>query len=373
MRPSRDPWAHGMAELADRWRWTVEGTTAARSGASAAGIAFTSTPRVVDVAITGPDGPVVLTVQLLGGQLPADLAAVSDRLAEGMGVAGVRVTSHRPGYARVALLLSDPLAGTLPLDLAGPGLLLARGEDGRELRTDPVALPHVLVQGQTRSGKSTWLYGLLSQLVRHPHVEVAGIDPSGITLRPFAGTRHAHRQALGLGDLAAVEAVLLGLVADLDARLAAMPAHRDVLDVGPDWPLRIVVLEEWPALLHALDAVDPKQGKRVRALVARLLAESHKVGHRVVMAAQRAEAAIVGAAERAQCGGRFSFRVDSRDSVKLLHSDADALVDEHVSAPAGIALCSWPGHPTARVRGPLVGDYGRYSAHIALACRSADP
>jgi DNA segregation ATPase FtsK/SpoIIIE-like protein len=224
------------------------------------------------------------------------------------------------------------------------------------------------VQGQTRSGKSTWLYALIVQLVRHPQVTVAGVDPSGITLRPFADTSHARWQASGLADLAALEDVLVALVADMDARLAAMPADRDILPISRAHPLMVTILDEYPALLRALDAADPKLGKRCRALVARLLAESHKVGHRLVIAAQRAEASIVGAAERAQCGGRLSFRVDSADSVKLLHPDADLLAAGHTSAPPGIALCSWPGRPLTRMRGPFLGGYREYAAAVATAC-----
>lgn len=353
----------GAAELVDRWRWTMEGTAAARQGASAAGIGYTSVPTVVGVQVAGDRGPIVLTVRLLGGQVPADLAALGPRIAEGMGVAAVRISPHRPGYARVALLLLDPLAEPLPLTV-GRGLLIGCGEDGHELRSTPAELPHLLVQGQTRSGKSTWLYALLAQLARHRGVEVAGVDPSGITLRPFAATRHAGRIALGLADLSAAEGVLAELVADLDARLAAMPADRDVLPTGERWPLWVVVLEEYPALLRALDTTSAAQGKRVRALVARLLAESHKVGYRVVLTAQRAEATIVGGAERAQCAGRLTFRVDGLDSIKLLHTDADAYVVGHIAAPPGIALCTWPGLPLARIRGPWIGGYGAYAAAI---------
>jgi hypothetical protein len=358
------------AELADRWRWVVQGTAAARHGASGAGIPVTSVPTVVGVDLGAPPDPIVLTVRLLAGQVPADLIAVGRRIAEGMACAAIRVRPFRPGYVLVALLLVDPLLEPLPLDLRAPGILIGRDEGGEELRVDPVDLPHLIVQGQTRSGKSTWLYALLVQLVRDQRVTVAGVDPSGITLRPFAGTRHAARQALGLGDLAAAEAVLAGLVAEMDARLAAMPEDRDVLVVDEARPLVVVVLDEYPALLRALDAAaGPKDapGKRVRSSVARLLAESHKVGFRVVIAAQRAEATIVGAAERAQCAGRLSFRVDSADSVKLLHNDAEEYAAEHASTSPGIALCTWPGAGLRRLRGPWLGDYSTFAQVIRAA------
>ena len=91
-----------------------------------------------------------------------------------------------------------------------------------------------------------------------------------------------------------------------------------------------------------------------------LLAEVKERGFRLVLAAQRAEASIVGSAERAQCGGRLSFRVDSKDSIALLHPDGVDYAAEHTSSPPGIALCSWPGRPLTRLRGPYIGAYGDF-------------
>jgi S-DNA-T family DNA segregation ATPase FtsK/SpoIIIE len=355
------------ADIAERWRWVLQGTAAARNVTNGAGVQVTTAPVVVGVDLGQLLGPIVLTVRMLAGQVPEDLVAVAGRIAEGMGCAAVRIRPWRPGYVRVFLLRADPLGPTLALDLRRPGVLVGLLEHGEPLRVDPVDLPHLMVQGQTRSGKSTWLYALLAQLVRDRLVRVAGVDPSGLTLRPFTGTAHAAWQTTGLADLAAAEATLARLVEDVDARLAAMPLDRDVLAVDEAHPLTVVVLEEYPALLRALDAADAKQGKRVRALVARLLAESHKVGHRVVIAAQRAEAQIVGAAERAQCGGRLTFRVDSLDTVKLLHPDGDVYAAEHTAAPPGVALCTWPGSPLQRLRGPIVGGYREYVQAIRSA------
>jgi hypothetical protein len=133
--------------------------------------------------------------------------------------------------------------------------------------------------------------------------------------------------------------------------------------------LTFVVLEEWPAVLRTLDADpnDKTRGKRVRALVGRLLAESHKAGFRVLMIAQRAEASIVGGAERDQCDGRLTFRVGSNESVKLLHPDALAdLVTGHETAPDGVALLTWPGVPgLVRARAPWIGGYEQYCRRIA--------
>lgn len=322
------------------------------------------TPEVTNIEL-GP--PLRMTVRMLEGMVPAQLGKVGHLVAPHLGGVALRVVDRGFGWALVTVLREDPLAATLPLEVArgdSPSLLLGRDEGGQDILVDPVDLPHVICQGQTRSGKSTWIYSLLAQLAHRPDVRIAGVDPSGITLRPFTGTRHAEHQALGLGDLDAIEKTIAGLVADMDYRLSVMPPGRDILAIGPDMPLTVTVLEEWPATLRALDAADPKAGKRVRALVARLLAESHKIGHRLILAPQRAEASIVGAFERAQCGGRLSFRVDSIDSIKLLHpSDADDYAAGHTSAPPGIALLSWPGRPLTRIRAPFV-DYAGFCAAV---------
>jgi hypothetical protein len=106
------------AELRDRWRWVAEGTAIARSSPCVAGGVVVSVPDVVTVNL-GP--PVVLTVRLLAGQLVDDLAAAGRRLAEGMGVAAVRVERSRYfGFATVTLLPVDPLAAA-----AGDGFAIA--------------------------------------------------------------------------------------------------------------------------------------------------------------------------------------------------------------------------------------------------------
>lgn len=327
-----------------------------------------STPRIVDVTL-GP--PTVFVARLLAGMLAADVRKAAHRIAPHLGAVSLRVEAAGLGYVRVELLTVDPLAAVVPMRrLPGVRVLVGCDEHGDDITADLAELPHVAVQGQTRSGKTAWTYALLSQVAGRPDVLVAGVDPSGLLLRPFAGSRHAEWQALGLADLERVEAVLRALVAWMDQRITTIPADRDTVATSEAVPLIVVALEEWPATLRALDAADPKAGKRVRSLVARLLAESHKAAIRVVMIAQRAEAGIVGGAERAQLGARLSFRSDNVESVRLLHPAADAeLAAGHATAPDGVALMSIPGTPLARIRGPWIGSYAEYVAQVMAAAR----
>lgn len=362
-RPSADELE--VDALVSGWLRAVEGCGFVRMVQTVTGP--TIIPPKITFIVLGP--PTVLTVLLEPGQTVEDLRGLAGRIAPCLGAYGLRVEPVGQGlYVRVTLLAADPLAATLPLR-SGPGVLLGRDEDGTDLRVEPVELPHTICQGVTRSGKSVWTYGLLAQLAHRRDVLITGCDPTGLLWRPFAESRHAAWQSSGLADLDAHEKVLSAVCKEMDARIRDLPADADTLATGPDRPLIFVVLEEYPGLLRVLDAAktrDDDPGKRVRALVSRLLAEGAKAGIRVVILAQRAEAGVVGAFERAMCSLRISFRCDNRASVELLHPGTPAdLAAAHTSALPGIGLMSWPGHELTRFRAPFLGGYGAYAAAIA--------
>jgi S-DNA-T family DNA segregation ATPase FtsK/SpoIIIE len=199
---------------------------------------------------------------------------------------------------------------------------------------------------------------------------VAGCDPSGLLFRPFADSRHADWQASGVADPEAFAKVLTQLVYEMDRRILELPDDQDQVELGPELPVIVALLEEIAGMYRVCDQESRDLGKLVRSLIGRLLAEGRKAGIRVIMIVQRAEAAVVGAFERAQCAMRISFGVDSVDSVRLLHPAATpAVAEEHFAAPPGIALISAPGVPLLRFRSPLVGDYRSYVDVVAAACR----
>lgn len=330
------------------------------------------TPQLVDITL-GP--PTILIAQLLPGQIAADIRRTGHRLAGHLGAAVLRVEPFGLRHVRIELLSADPLAGVLPLDLprSGPGTLLGLGEDALELVYDFERGAHTIVQGVTRSGKSVFTYGVLAQLAGNPRAVVAGSDPTGLLWRPFAGSRHADWQVSGVADRHAHEALLARLVEEMDRRILELPADRDTLEITTDTPMIVVVLEELAGLLRCMDAAKTKTedpGKTFRAGVARLLAEGAKVGIRVLILVQRAEAAIIGSFERAMCSLRISFRTDNRASVELLHPGTPPdLADAHTTAQPGIALMSAPGQELCRFRAPYLGGYAEYARAVATACR----
>jgi hypothetical protein len=357
--------AHAMStDLSDRWRQAAIGSGTCLQVDTASG------PTQVPPKVTRVHAGHRFDVALPPGMIADDLRQNARRLAAGMNSAMLRIIDRGPLLATVVLLDHDPLDGVLPLDLPQPDrrILLGVGEDGAAILEDLHRSAHTIVQGVTRSGKSVWTYGALAQLAGQPDVIVGGCDPTGLLWRPFTGSRHAEWQVSGLADLDAHEKLLQRLVDEMDARIRDLPLDRDTIAVTSRCPLLVVVLEELAGLLRALDAAktrDDDPGKRIRMLIGRLLAEGAKVGVRVIILVQRAEAAVVGAFERAMCSLRISFRTDNRASVELLHPGCDpTIADAHTTSEPGIALVSMPGRPLARIRAPYLGGYPEFAAAV---------
>lgn len=363
-RPSNDEYE--VDEIVHSWVRACEGAGLVREVSTVTGPTVI-VPALVHIVL-GP--PRVLTVRLQPGMTVQDVRSLAPRIAPHMHAHGLRVEPRGTGeWAVVTLLDVDPLAVTVPMTYSDNGrTVLGRLDTGADLVQDMRQEAHTIVQGVTRSGKSVFTYSLLAQLCREPDIRITGCDPTGLLWRPFAGSRHAPFQVSGLGSIDAHETLLVRLVDEMDQRIRDLPADRDVLPISRDVPLVLVVLEELAGLYRAADSADPKQGKRIRALVGRLLSESAKAGFRCLLLVQRAEAAVVGAFERAMCSTRISFRTDNRASVELLHPGADPVIaDEHSTALPGIALVSTPGRSLSRMRAPWFGSYSDYAASIRAA------
>jgi S-DNA-T family DNA segregation ATPase FtsK/SpoIIIE len=235
------------------WQWsdTVKGSNLVHHGVTAAGIPNTAVPRVISV---DPGPPLTLNVRMLPGQVIDDYRAQAHRLAEGMGVPMVRVSTPDHGMLRVALLVRDPLTNPMPMPTRSAGtsatvpVLLGANEHGQPVTIDFTDRVHLLIQGRTGSGKSRLSYAILQQLAAAPDAIIAGSDPSSVLLRPFEGSRHAPWQVLG-AEVQAHAEMLDGLVDEMDRRLAEIPRRADVLPLTTRHPMLFVVLEEWLALL----------------------------------------------------------------------------------------------------------------------------
>lgn len=342
------------------WRDTAEGCGLARVVHVAAGVTV-SAPRIGGVRVDQHGRVRRVTVQRHPGQRTRDYRDRAAQLADALSVARVSIEElAAERWIALTLLDVDPLDTSRAWAPAMPDGFVAHTEDGRPFVARWARRPHTVVQGQTGSGKSSWTYAQLAALADRPDVRVVGLDPSGLLWRPWPPDPW---RVSGLADdLAGPRRVLRELCGEMDRRLALLPDGCDNLDTDPGTPLLSVWLEEFPAIVRAAELVDRKVAAEVRQLVGRLFSEGRKVGIRLVLIVQRADASIVDGAVRAQAGLRVSFASEA-DGVRMLHPSHVIDPDDHSIAAPGICAITAPRLGTFRGRSVLL-DYRDYCAHV---------
>ncbi|MCE1179630.1 MAG: hypothetical protein LWW86_11485 [Micrococcales bacterium] len=296
------------------------------------------------------------------------------------------ITPVRPSLVALTWRWDHPLAEarTAKAPTAGSvalvdGLALGRSESQADVCWHPLTpATHALVVGGTRSGKSVALQVWLTQAASMPDVLICGVDPTGLLLAPFSEGPEEDLIALGTEPESLAHAVeLLAHLVDvtLGERLARLRAHRldAIRETDDGMPAVLVVLEEYPAFLAACAADDTATGRkpnerlrtRAELYVQRLLAEGLKAAIVVVIAAQRADADVLGGYRRDQISTRVAFRLESADGWRMvLPSVPDLGVDDDLVPGEG--YFSTPGKAVERFRADYI-DYPTYRDHVEQA------
>lgn len=317
----------------------------------------------------------------------ADVKKQEDALAAFFDAPRLDITPIRPTLVSLTWRWDQPLAVSRPASVPTPGtvcladgLRVGRDETGADVRWSPLnPASHALVVGGTRSGKSIALQVCLAQAAAMPDVTVCGIDPTGLLLVPMVHGPGSELIALGTSAESLAHGVdVLAYLVDvtLSGRLAHLRAAKSdaIREPTNALPLVLVVLEEYPAFLAACTADDtaaarkPNERLRTRAelYVQRLLAEGLKAAIVVMLAAQRADADVLGGYRRDQISTRLAFRLESADGWRMVlpsHPDLSATSD---SLAPGEGYFATPGRSLARVRGDLL-EYADYRDHVEQA------
>ncbi|WP_406442722.1 FtsK/SpoIIIE domain-containing protein [Streptomyces sp. NBC_01613] len=302
-----------------------------------------------------------VAVRLHAGQTPATYLKAADAFVHAWKVHAVRVTSPERGLVLLTAMATDPLQrpglATAPAELllALIGALETGGAWVMNLRL----VPHWLIAGATRSGKSTLLARLITQLAPQP-VALVGIDcKGGMELGLFAG----RLSALATCRREAV-AVLAALVVDMQDRMSACRAAgvRSIWEL-PDKlrPVPVVVLVDEIAELYLSDGT--REGKaeaeQCSTLLLRLAQLGAALGLHLVVAGQRVGSDLGPGvtALRAQLGGRICHRVNDPGTAEMtlgdLNKDAVAVAQAITAEERGVAVCTGPDGGWSRARSHL--------------------
>ncbi|GGN32969.1 FtsK/SpoIIIE domain-containing protein [Streptomyces fuscichromogenes] len=313
-----------------------------------------SFPRATRMGLT-------VTVRLHAGQTPATYMKAADALVHAWKVHAVRVISPERGLVLLTATATDPLQrpglATAPAELLSAliGVLESGGAWVMNLRL----VPHWLIAGATRSGKSTLLARLITQLAPQ-RVALVGIDcKGGMELGLFA----ERLSALATCRKEAV-AVLFALAADMRERMSACRSAgvRSIWEL-PDKlrPVPIVVIVDEIAELYLSDGTreSKTEAEQCSTLLLRLAQLGAALGLHLVVAGQRVGSDLGPGvtALRAQLGGRICHRVNDPGTAEMtlgdLNKDAVAVAQSITAQERGVAVCTGPDGGWSRARSHL--------------------
>ncbi|WHM36944.1 FtsK/SpoIIIE domain-containing protein [Streptomyces sp. BPTC-684] len=313
-----------------------------------------SFPRATRMGLT-------VIVRLHPGQTPATYLKAADALMHAWRVHAVRVTSPERGRVLLTATAVDPLErpglATAPAVLLSA--LIGALESGGAWVMDLRLVPHWLITGATRSGKSTLLARLITQLAPQP-VALVGIDcKGGMELGLFSPRLSAlttcRREAV---------AVLAALVTDMQERMLICRAAgaRSIWEL-PDKlrPAPVVVIVDELAELYLSDGTreSKSEAEQCSVLLLRIAQLGAALGMHLVVAGQRVGSDLGPGvtALRAQLAGRICHRVNDPGTAEMtlgdLNKDAVAVAQSITAEEQGVAVCTAPDGGWSRARSHL--------------------
>nr|WP_030039129.1 FtsK/SpoIIIE domain-containing protein [Streptomyces resistomycificus] len=313
-----------------------------------------SFPRATRMGLT-------VIVRLHAGQTPATYLKAADAFVHAWKVHAVRVTSPERGLVLLTATATDPLErpglATAPAELLSA--LIGVMESGGAWVMNLRLVPHWLIAGATRSGKSTLLARLITQLAPQ-RVALVGIDcKGGMELGLFAG----RLSALATCRREAV-AVLSALMGDMQDRMSVCRSAgvRSIWELpGKLRPVPVVVLVDEIAELYLSDGTreSKAEAEQCSTLLLRLAQLGAALGLHLVVAGQRvgSDLGLGVTALRAQLGGRICHRVNDPGTAEMtlgdLNKDAVAVAQAITAEERGVAVCTGPDGGWSRARSHL--------------------
>ncbi len=278
-------------------------------------------------------GPTLIRLEvMIARQRVAQLDRVAQDVEHHLAARGVRF--DRDGAKRVfyaprvqprRVELAALLAHEAAFLRARPGrFIVGEGIDGEVITGDlsDGSTCHLLVGGQTGSGKSVLLRGIVTSLCHfHPPeaIRFTLVDPKRVTFGNFAGTVAAHLEGPVCYDAEALLPVLDDLVTEMEERYERFD-HAKVEDLdgyneasSEHLARRVVVVDEFQDLIS-----DKATQKAFLDGVKRLGAKARAAGIHLVCATQRPDAKTVPGEIKANLGGKIALKVQAAINSRII-------------------------------------------------------
>lgn len=207
-------------------------------------------------------------------------------------------------------------------------LALGRDVAGEAVYGGLDKMPHLLIAGQTGSGKSVTIHALILSMLYKYGPEVLRfimVDPKRVELPLYDGIPHLLKPVIT--ENKKVPPVLKQLVMEMDQRYVRLSEAkvRDIVGYNewaskkeqPIMPFIIVVMDEMADLMKTF-------GKEVEPAIVRLAQMARAVGIHLILATQRPEVSVLTGLIKANINARIALRVANQLNSRIILDQAGA-------------------------------------------------
>lgn len=270
-------------------------------------------PRVTQYTLKPPTGVKLTKITALENNLALDLAAHAIRMEApipGKRAVGIEVPNVKPAIVGLSSILQsrDWSASKGPLTFA-----IGKDIGGSPVVVDLAKMPHLLVAGQTGSGKSVMINDILtSMLYRNSpsDLKLILVDPKQVELTPYNDIPHLLTPVINEPEKCI--SALKWAVAEMERRLRTMAevGKRNIgeynnLKKEEGMPYIVIVIDELADLMMMA-------ARDVEGLIVRLAQKARAAGIHLVLATQRPSVDVITGLIKANVPARIAFTVASQ-------------------------------------------------------------
>jgi S-DNA-T family DNA segregation ATPase FtsK/SpoIIIE len=311
-------------------------------------------PRVTQYTLKPPTGVKLTKMTALENNLALDLAAQSIRIEApipGKRAVGIEVPNVKSALVR----LSSVIQSREWAELKGPlGFAIGKDIAGKAVVGDLDKMPHLLVAGQTGSGKSVMINSILTSLLYRnspSDLKLILVDPKRVELNLYNDIPHLLSPVINEPEQCI--SALKWAVAEMDRRLRAMASvgRRNITEYNnlkqeEGMPYIIIVIDELADLMMMA-------ARDVETLVVRLAQKARAAGIHLVLATQRPSVDVITGLIKANIPARIAFTVASQvDSRTII----DQMGAEKLLGTGDMLLLTSDMPKPKRVQGAFISD-----------------
>lgn len=311
-------------------------------------------PRVTQYTLKPPTGVKLSRLTALENNLALDLAADTIRMEApipGKRAVGIEVPNVKAATVSAYGILSSPEWQSIKSPL---GIAIGKDITGTAVVGDLDRMPHLLIAGQTGSGKSVMINALLTSLLYRnspADLKLILVDPKQVEMNLYKDIPHLLAPVIHEPEKCI--SALKWAVAEMERRLKAFAevGKRNIgeynqLKQEEGMPYIVIVVDELADLMMMA-------ARDVESLVVRIAQKARAAGIHLVIATQRPSVDVITGLIKANVPGRIAFttisQIDSRTIID--QAGAEKLLG------SGDMLYSIPEYPKPRrMQGALITD-----------------